>query len=74
MPYLEWTNKAKAVADMADVPYHLLRFERGYGDSNSSKDPLIRGDNLLALKALLPFYRRCYRIHYLSTIKLCLIS
>lgn len=55
MPYLEWTNKAQAVADVANVPYHLLRFERGYGDSNAD-NLLIRSDNLLALKALLPFY------------------
>lgn len=56
MPHLEWTNKSWAIAQAADVPYHLLRFERGYGDANAD-NLLIRGDNLLALKALLPFYR-----------------
>lgn len=56
MPHLEWTNKSRAIAQAADVPYHLLHFERGYGDANAD-NLLIRGDNLLALKALLPFYR-----------------
>jgi adenine-specific DNA-methyltransferase len=65
MPYLEWTNKEKAVADVADVPYHLLRFERGYGDSNAD-NLLIRGDNLLALKALLPFYRGRIKCIYID--------
>ena len=65
MPYLEWTNKAQAVADVAEVPYHLLRFERGYGDSNAD-NLLIRGDNLLALKALLPFYRGQVKCIYID--------
>ncbi|NJM12180.1 MAG: site-specific DNA-methyltransferase [Synechococcaceae cyanobacterium SM1_2_3] len=65
MPYLEWTNKAKAVADVSDVPYHLLSFERGYGDSNAD-NLLIRGDNLLALKALLPFYRGRVKCIYID--------
>ncbi len=56
MPHLEWTNKTRAVTQAADVPYHLLHFARNYGDANAD-NLLIRGDNLLALKALLPFYR-----------------
>ncbi len=65
MPYLEWTNKSKALADVADVPYHLLRFERGYGDPDAD-NLLIRGDNLLALKALLPFYRGRVKCIYID--------
>ena len=41
-----------------EVPYHLLKQEAIYGDvSGANADNLlIQGDNLLALKALIPFY------------------
>lgn len=56
MPFLDWVNKAQAVSVAASVPYHLLNFESAHGDP-SADNMLIQGDNLLALKALLPFYR-----------------
>ena len=41
------------------MPYHLLRQVSAHGDTEGahSDNLLIQGDNLLALKALLPFYR-----------------
>mgnify|MGYP000196207298 CR=1 FL=1 len=56
MPFLDWVNKAQAVTVAGNVPYHLLNFESAHGDP-SADNMLIQGDNLLALKALLPFYR-----------------
>lgn len=56
MPFLDWVNKAQAQRSTADVPYHLLQFQSAHGDPQS-ENLLIQGDNLLALKALLPFYR-----------------
>ena len=56
MPFLDWVNKAQAQRATADVPYHLLQFESAHGDA-AAENMLIQGDNLLALKALLPFYR-----------------
>lgn len=56
MPFLDWVNKVQAQRAVADVPYHLLQFEAAHGDA-SAENLLIQGDNLLALKALLPFYR-----------------
>lgn len=56
MPFLDWVNKAQAQRTTADVPYHLLQFQSVHGDPQS-ENLLIQGDNLLALKALLPFYR-----------------
>lgn len=56
MPFLDWVNKAQAQRAAADVPYHLLEFQSAHGDS-AAENLLIQGDNLLALKALLPFYR-----------------
>jgi adenine-specific DNA-methyltransferase len=54
MPFLDWVNKNQAKQAAAAVPYHLLKFEAAYGDG--SDNLLIQGDNLLALKALVPFY------------------
>jgi len=56
MPFLDWVNKAQAQRTTADVPYHLLQFQSAHGDPQS-ENLLIQGDNLLALKSLLPFYR-----------------
>jgi len=54
--YFDWVNKAQAQRAVADVPYHLLQFESTHGEA-AAENLLIQGDNLLALKALLPFYR-----------------
>jgi len=56
MPFLDWVNKAQAQRATAEVPYHLLQFQSAHGDP-AADNLLIQGDNLLALKALLPFYR-----------------
>lgn len=54
MPFLDWVNKNQAKVSTDEVPYHLLQHVKTYGDL--SENLLIQGDNLLALKALLPFY------------------
>ena len=57
MPFLDWVNKNQAVSAASNVPYHLLQLNTQYGDAKHAKDNLlIQGDNLQALKALLPFY------------------
>lgn len=57
MPFLDWVNKNQAVSSASTVPYHLLQLEQTHGDAQSAQDNLIiQGDNLQALKALLPFY------------------
>lgn len=57
MPILEWLNKDEAVRAAQQVPYRLLEPvpELSYGDPSAS-NMLIQGDNLDALKALLPHY------------------
>jgi adenine-specific DNA-methyltransferase len=59
MPFLDWVNKSQATRSAQDVPYHLLRQVSAHGDVDSpyADNLLVQGDNLLALKALLPFYR-----------------
>ncbi|PQZ47120.1 site-specific DNA-methyltransferase [Ochrobactrum sp. MYb15] len=57
MPILRWLTREDDVNAVDKVPYRLLEEvpELGYGDRNT-ENMLIQGDNLDALKALLPFY------------------
>ena len=57
MPLLDWPNKPEAVHSVQKVPYRLLQAvpELAAGDVDS-QNILIQGDNLEALKALLPLY------------------
>jgi len=57
MPLLDWLNKQDAVRSVQKVPYRLLQAvpELAAGDTDS-QNMLIEGDNLEALKALLPLY------------------
>lgn len=57
MPSLDWIGKKAVVEHHKQVPFHLLRCN----DDLSVGEPgtgnlLVQGDNLLALKALLPYY------------------
>ena len=57
MPFLDWVNKNQAASASAQVPYHLLQLAQTHGDAQAAQQNLlIQGDNLQALKALLPFY------------------
>lgn len=57
MPILQWLNKDEAVNTAKNCTYRLLKEEPelSYGDKNS-ENMLIQGDNLEALKALIPYY------------------
>src|SRR5690348_4442927 len=55
MPQLNWLGDAQAKQTARRVPYRLLEAVSQHGDVNAC-NWLIRGDNLEALKALLPFY------------------
>jgi len=56
MPTLDWLNRAEALTSSGKVPYRVLEPVSEHGDTNAN-NLLIQGDNLDALKALLPFYR-----------------
>lgn len=56
MPTLDWLNRAEALKIADAVPYRLLEHVSSHGDI-SQGNLLIQGDNLDALKALLPMYR-----------------
>ncbi len=57
MPTLDWIGKQAVVNHHLEVPYHLLRDvpELGCGPADSG-NLIVEGDNLTALKALLPYY------------------
>lgn len=55
MPTLDWLHKQQAIKAAGRVPYRLLNAESTHGDP-AADNWLIQGDNLEALKALLPFY------------------
>ena len=62
MPTLEWIGKEKVINHHQDVPFRVLERKYSYDENgqhdedNGSENMIIRGDNLEALKALLPKY------------------
>ena len=56
MPTLDWLNRAEALSAVDNVPYRILQPVAEYG-AGGARNLLVQGDNLDALKALLPFYR-----------------
>ncbi len=57
MPILQWLDREKTIKQANRVPYRLLESDANlsYGDE-ATGNMLIQGDNLEALKALLPYY------------------
>lgn len=72
MPTLNWIGKDKVVNYHLKVPYHVL--ERKYSfdekgqheEDNGSENMIIHGDNLLALKSLLPKYEGKIKCIYID--------
>ena len=55
MPSLNWIGKEKIVNHDKDVPFRLMRKNKKYS-LGESENLILEGDNLEALKALMPFY------------------
>lgn len=56
MPILQWLTRETDLQTSITVPYRLLEPVVGLSAGEHSENMLIQGDNLQALKALLPFY------------------
>ncbi len=57
MPTLNWIGKEAVVEHHKQVPFHLLRCNPDLSAGQpGSGNLLVLGDNLLALKSLLPYY------------------
>lgn len=65
MPFLTWINDKDARSQSKNVPFHILKNAGTYGDP-SAENLIVHGDNLLALRALLPFYRGKVKCIYID--------
>ena len=65
MPTLDWIGKEKVINHHREVPYRVLERRYSYGDADSG-NMIIRGDNLEALKALLPRYEGRVKCVYID--------
>ncbi len=65
MPTLEWIGKEKVINHHQDVPFRVLEKQYSYGAEDSG-NMVIHGDNLEALKALLPRYEGKVKCIYID--------
>ena len=74
MPTLEWIGKSKVINHHQEVPFRVLERQYSYDEQgqheedNGSENMIIRGDNLEALKALLPRYEGRVKCIYIDII------
>lgn len=72
MPTLEWIGKNKVVNHHLEVPYQVLQRVYSYDEKgqhpedNGSENKIIHGDNLAALKSLLPQYEGKIKCIYID--------
>lgn len=72
MPTLEWIGKDKVVNHHLDVPYRVLERQYSFDENgkhdadNGSENMIIHGDNLEALKSLLPQYEGRVKCIYID--------
>ncbi|OWR00200.1 site-specific DNA-methyltransferase [Sphingopyxis witflariensis] len=67
MPILDWMTRGDDVRAAAGVPYRLLDAVPALDGGNAaSENMLIKGDNLDALKALLPYYKGAVKCIYID--------
>lgn len=65
MPTLNWIGKDKVINHHLDVPYRILEKQYTY-NADASENKIIHGDNLEALKALLPEYEGRIKCIYID--------
>jgi adenine-specific DNA-methyltransferase len=67
MPTLNWIGKQAVINHHQEVPFHLLKdvSELSCGDPGSG-NLVVEGDNLIALKALLPYYAKQVKCIYID--------
>ena len=67
MPTLNWIGKDKVINHHLDVPFRTLKKEFTFApDGSDDGNMIIHGDNLEALKALLPQYEGRVRCIYID--------
>lgn len=72
MPTFEWIGKDKVINHHQEVPFRVLERQYSYDEkgqhkeNNDSENMIIHGDNLEALKALLPKYENRVKCIYID--------
>lgn len=72
MPTLNWIGKDKVLNHHLKVPFHVLERQYSFDEAgkheedNGSENMIIHGDNLLALKSLLPKYEGKIKCIYID--------
>lgn len=70
MPTLNWIGKDKIISHHQEVPFRVLEKQYYFSDTKTkdsiSNNKIIHGDNLEALKALLPYYEEKINCIYID--------
>jgi adenine-specific DNA-methyltransferase len=66
MPSLDWIGKQKVINHHLDVPYRILEAKEHFNTETESGNKIIKGDNLAALKSLLPEYEGKIKCIYID--------
>lgn len=66
MPSLNWIGKEAVVNHDKEVPFRLLKKVKSASVGKNSKNLIIHGDNLEALKALMPYYQGKIKCIYID--------
>ena len=66
MPTLNWIGKESVVNHDKEVPFRLLKKIKSLSVGDNSQNLIIHGDNLEALKALMPYYQGKIKCIYID--------
>ncbi len=68
MPSLDWIGKQAVNKHYKELPYNLLKVDKDLSVNieSSNGNMLVHGDNLVALKSLLPYYSQKVKFAYLD--------
>jgi len=65
MPYIDWMGKEDVIDHHKSIVYKTIECKEEIGDKDS-ENMIIKGDNLLALKSLLPYYASSVKMIYID--------
>ncbi len=65
MPYIDWLGKKDVVNHHKKIPYKTIECKEEIGELDT-QNMVIKGDNLLALKSLLPYYASSVKMIYID--------
>ena len=65
MPSLKWIGKRDIKNHHNEVKYHIIECKENIGEEDSG-NMVVKGDNLLALKSLLPYYAGKVKMIYID--------